>query len=133
MKVNISHMPVAPSVLKFTAHGYINITSTSKSTKSIATKKYLTETGVRALPSTSIPHSKVSSLIFVLRFGPNKCVTNMVLTTKPAATKNMRKMGTKSAALLSVIICFLKPHKFKVFLELKRGFFWRKKGLHHYL
>ena len=41
-------------------------------TNKIATKKYLIENGKRAFPCGSIPHSNESSLILVLRRGPNK-------------------------------------------------------------
>lgn len=46
----ISISPRTPSSLKFTAHGYMKITSTSKRTNKIATKKYFIEKGTRALP-----------------------------------------------------------------------------------
>ena len=45
IKTNISIKPFKPSHLKFTAHGYIKITSISKITKMIATTKYFTENG----------------------------------------------------------------------------------------
>ena len=64
MNENTSTTPTIPSSLKFTAHGYIKITSISNSTNIIATKKYLIANGVRALPWLSTPHSKVSNLIF---------------------------------------------------------------------
>ena len=55
--------PSLPNDLKFTAHGYINMTSTSKSTKRMAIKKYLTENGLLAFPNPSIPHSKFSAFL----------------------------------------------------------------------
>lgn len=104
MNNNISNNPWTPSVLKLTAHGYIKITSTSNNTKRIATRKYLIENGIRALPCDSIPHSNVSSLIFDFRFGPKKWVATIVVTTKPAATKNWIRMGRKSEVWLEVFI-----------------------------
>lgn len=59
----------------------------------MAVKKYFTEKGLRALPTDSTPHSKASSLFFVFRLGPKKCVPTMVETTKPEANKNWRKIG----------------------------------------
>lgn len=49
-QLDTSITPVIPRSLKFTAHGYINITSMSNSTKIIATKKYLIAKGIRAFP-----------------------------------------------------------------------------------
>ena len=50
--------PSLPRARKFTAHGYMKMTSTSNSTNTMAVRKYFTEIGVRALPTDSIPHSK---------------------------------------------------------------------------
>jgi len=47
MKSSISTKPTAPSVRKFTAHGYIKITSTSNITNKMAVRKYLIENGKR--------------------------------------------------------------------------------------
>ena len=99
MKVNISNMPMAPSDLKLTAHGYMKITSTSNKTNNIATRKYLMENGDLALPICSIPHSKESAFTFDLCFGPSHCVTIITKETKPAATINISKMGRKSLEL----------------------------------
>jgi hypothetical protein len=46
------------------------------------------ETGNRAFPSDSIPHSKLFSLFFDLIRGDKMCVKNNVNTTKPPATTN---------------------------------------------
>ena len=62
--MSISKNPVNPNCLKFTAQGYINITSTSNNTNKIAIKKYLIENGNLTLPSDSIPHSNISDFIF---------------------------------------------------------------------
>ena len=43
MKENISITPNIPNSLKFTAQGYMKITSTSNNTNKIATRKYLIE------------------------------------------------------------------------------------------
>lgn len=94
--MNISIIPFIPRDLKLTAQGYMKMTSTSNSTKSIATRKYLIENGTRALPCDSIPHSNVSSLIFDFLLGPRKCVAVMVATTNPAATINWSTIGKKS-------------------------------------
>ena len=64
-------MPSLPNSLKFTAHGYINITSTSNSTKSIATRKYFMEIGVRALPTTSMFRFKWCQFVFGYPFRAN--------------------------------------------------------------
>ena len=69
--------------------------------KSQRSKKYLIEKGKRALPCASIPHSKVSDLIFVFLFGPNLCVRNMVVATNPKATININAIGKKSAGVLA--------------------------------
>ena len=52
-------MPGEPKSLKFTAQGYIKITSTSNNTNNMATRKYLMDMGVKALPITSTPDSNV--------------------------------------------------------------------------
>ena len=83
MKMTILIIPSTPSSLKFTAQGYKKITSTSKSTKRIATKKYFTENGIRAFPTDSIPHSKFLSLLLECLFGPKKLDPMMVKTTNP--------------------------------------------------
>jgi len=88
MNINISTNPCTPNSLKFTAQGYMKITSTSKRTKRMATRKYLIWKGARALPTDSTPHSKDSSLTFVLLFGPNKWVAIIVVPTKPTAATN---------------------------------------------
>ena len=93
MNVNTSITPVIPKSLKFTAQGYIKITSMSKSTNKIATKKYLMANGKRAFPSDSTPHSNESHLIFVLRLGPNQCDAIIVVITNPSATKNIKTIG----------------------------------------
>src|SRR5579859_4327448 len=85
--------PGIASSLKLTAHGYMNITSTSNNTNKIATKKYLILKGRRAFPCPSMPHSNESNLIFVLLFGPSAWVANIVTPTKPSATKNINPMG----------------------------------------
>jgi len=85
--------PCTPKSLKFTAQGYINITSTSNSTNNMAVKKYLTERGIRALPTEWIPDSKLSSLCLVFLFGPNVCEATMAKTTKPTATTPCMRMG----------------------------------------
>ena len=88
IKRNISKSPFTPKSLKLTAQGYMNITSTSNKTKRIATRKYLIENGIRALPWDSIPHSKVSSLTFDFLLGPSKCVEIITIATNPRATIN---------------------------------------------
>ena len=50
MNEKTSTTPTIPSSLKFTAQGYIKITSMSNNTKIMATKKYLMANGTRALP-----------------------------------------------------------------------------------
>jgi len=120
----ISINPKIPSSLKFTAHGYMKITSTSKITNKIATRKYFIEKGIRALPCDSIPHSKLSCLIFECLFGPNKWVTNMVVTTNPAATMKVITMGRKSRAVFS--ICTFKHFKFRNFPKLSQYYFISK-------
>jgi len=89
----ISINPNHPSSLKFTAQGYIKMTSISNSTNNIAMIKYLIEKGMRELPTESIPHSKVSNLISDFRLGPNMWVKKMVVMTKPIATTNMMAIG----------------------------------------
>ena len=59
----------------------------------MATKKYFTEKGIRALPIDSMPHSKFSSLFFDERLGPNLPDIKIVPTTKPAASKNCISIG----------------------------------------
>ena len=86
MNKNISISPFVPNALKFTAQGYIKITSTSNKTNKIATKKYFTENGTRAFPEDSIPHSNESNFLLDFLLGPKKCVATMVVTTKPSAT-----------------------------------------------
>jgi hypothetical protein len=95
MNINISTMPSLPRSRKFTAHGYIKITSTSNNTNSIATRKYLIDIGVRALPITSIPDSNGVSLSFVTRLGPILCVTNMVPNNKPQGYQHLYNMMGK--------------------------------------
>lgn len=92
-KITISINPNQPKDLKLTAQGYKKMISTSNKTNKIAVIKYLTEKGLRALPTLSSPHSKVSSCLFPLAFGPKKCVASKVTTTNPAATKNCRSIG----------------------------------------
>lgn len=79
INVKTSITPNKPRSLKFTAHGYMKITSISNNTKIMATKKYLMANGTRAFPSDSIPHSKDSNLIFVLRFGPANATQPLLL------------------------------------------------------
>ena len=50
----------------------MKITSISKRTNNIATKKYLIENGCRAFPTDLIPDSNATNLSDVLRFGPTK-------------------------------------------------------------
>lgn len=127
MKIIISQIPVIPSSLKFTAHGYMKMTSTSNKTKRIATRKYLIENGIRALPCDSIPHSKVSSFAFAFRFGPNMWVANMTKITKPRATKNCSRIGRKSEGRLFEFIglkisLLMKLRQIYAFLSCKWGF-----------
>ena len=89
-------IPSIPNSLKFTAQGYKKITSTSKRTKSIATKKYFTENGMRAFPTDSIPHSKFLSLLLECLFGPKKLDPMMVKTTNPMAKPACISIGKKS-------------------------------------
>ncbi len=91
--MTILTIPSIPNSLKLTAHGYRKITSTSKRTKSIATKKYLTENGILALPTDSIPHSKFLSFASDDLLGPNFPETNIVPTTNPTAKTNCIKIG----------------------------------------
>src|SRR5690606_36704253 len=84
-KIPIFQNPSNPNSLKFTAHGYINTTSMSKTTNKMATMKYLTEKGCLALPMTSIPDSNAPNLVSVRIFGPIKCVAMMVPTPKATA------------------------------------------------
>ena len=93
MNKNISISPCNFSSMKFTAHGYMNITSTSNKTNKIATKKYLIEKGMRALPCDSMPHSKVSNFTFDFLLGPRRWVTKMVVPTNPTAAINCSKTG----------------------------------------
>lgn len=60
----------------------------SNKTNKIAVRKYFTENGVLAFPSTSIPHSKVSSLVApeVCLLGPQLCDAYKVNNTKPKPT-----------------------------------------------
>ncbi len=92
MNVNTSITPVIPKSLKFTAQGYMKITSMSKSTNKIATKKYLMANGKRAFPSDSTPHSKESNLIFVLRFGPNQCDAIIVVIQIRVQLKTLKQL-----------------------------------------
>ena len=55
--------------------------------------KYFTEKGKRALPLTSIPHSNDSCFTLVFLFGPRMWVTNIVVATKPKATRNISAIG----------------------------------------
>lgn len=105
MNVNISAKPNKPNFLKFTAHGYINMISTSNKTNKTATKKYLIENGVRALPCTSIPHSKGSDFTFDFLCGPIQCVANIVATTKPSATIIISKIGIYVVSTIVIIFC----------------------------
>ena len=57
----------------------------------MATRKYLTEKGIRALPTDSIPHSKFLSLEADDLFGPNFPETTMVPTTNPTAKQQLHK------------------------------------------
>lgn len=84
--MNISIKPFTPKSRKLTAHGYMKITSISKRTNRIATKKYFMEKGCLAFPTDLIPDSKATSLSDVLRFGPTRCVMVIVNTTNPRAT-----------------------------------------------
>ena len=93
MNMIISTKPNIPSSMKLTAQGYMNMTSTSKSTNRIATIRYLMENGILELPCGSIPHSKVSSLTSDFLCGPSRWVTKMVVSTKPTATTNMIAIG----------------------------------------
>ena len=61
MKIPILTNPSIPISLKLTAHGYINITSTSNNTK-VWRLKIFYRKGIRAFPTDSIPHSKLLSL-----------------------------------------------------------------------
>lgn len=91
--MTILTIPSIPNSLKFTAHGYKKITSTSNNTNKIATRKYFTEKGILALPTDSIPHSKFLSFTSEDLLGPNLLETNIVPTTKPAAKINCIKIG----------------------------------------
>jgi len=84
IKINIWIKPSNPNSRKLTAHGYIKITSTSKMTNKIATRKYLIEKGCLAFPTTSIPDSNELSLFAVLTFGPMRCVMMIVPIPNPA-------------------------------------------------
>ena len=59
----------------------------------MATKKYFTENGIRALPIDSIPHSKFLSLISDTRLGPNFPEIKIVPTTNPTARSICIKIG----------------------------------------
>ena len=85
--------PSIPISLKFTAQGYRKITSISKSTNKMATRKYFTEKGTRAFPTDSIPHSKLRSLFRDLRDGPKYPEIMIVPTTKPTASMNCINIG----------------------------------------
>ena len=51
----------------------------------MATRKYLTENGILAFPTDSIPHSKFLSLISEFLFGPNLPEITIVPATNPTA------------------------------------------------
>ncbi len=89
-------IPSMPKSLKFTAQGYRKITSTSKRTKRIATRKYFTEKGILAFPIDSIPHSKFLSLFFECLFGPKNPDIMIVPTTNPTANNICIRIGKKS-------------------------------------
>ena len=72
------------------------MTSTSKRTKSIATKKYFTEKGILAFPTDSIPHSKFLSLFLECLFGPSLPETTIVPATNPTANMVCSSIGKKS-------------------------------------
>ena len=112
--MNISITPFHPNSLKLTAHGYIKITSTSKSTNNMATKKYLIEKGWRALPITLIPDSKVVNLSLVFLLGPKRWVAKSVTTTKPNATIIWNIIGIKSCAVLCACITIMILGKIKI-------------------
>ena len=59
----------------------------------MATRKYFTEKGIRALPTDSIPHSKFLSFTSELLFGPNFPDIMIVPTTKPIAKMACIKIG----------------------------------------
>lgn len=105
--MNISIIPLDPSSLKFTAHGYMKITSTSNRTNRMATRKYLMEKGCLALPTTLIPASKVDNLSSVFLAGPSKWVAINVVTTKPSATTTWNIIGRKSEGILCVSIILI--------------------------
>lgn len=96
MKILIFINPSTPISLKFTAQGYMKITSTSKRTNKMATRKYLTEKGIRAFPTDSIPHSKLLSLLAEDLLGPNKLEPKIVKATNPTARSTCIRMGIKS-------------------------------------
>src|SRR5690554_3496208 len=96
MKIPIFHKPSQSNSKKFTAQGYIKITSTSNKTNKMASKKYRTLKGTRAFPKDSTPHSKFISLFFELFFGPKKPETIIVTSTKPAAKPSCMRIGTRS-------------------------------------
>lgn len=96
MKILILINPSTPISLKFTAQGYIKITSTSKRTNKMATRKYLTEKGIRAFPTDSIPHSKLLSLLADDLLGPNKLEPKIVKATNPNARSTCIRIGMKS-------------------------------------
>ena len=62
--------------------------------KRTATRKYLIENGVRALPCDSMPHSNASDLIFDFLCGPIQCVATIVVTMKPNEMSIIIKTGT---------------------------------------
>lgn len=62
----------------------------------MATRKYLTEKGIRAFPTDSIPHSKLLSLLADDLLGPNKLEPKIVKATNPTARSTCIRMGKKS-------------------------------------
>ncbi len=82
------------------------MTSTSKSTKSMATKKYFTENGILALPTDSIPHSKFLSLFLECLLGPRSPDIIMVPTTKPIAKPACISIGSKSNCVDCITLDF---------------------------
>ena len=57
MKGKIARNPYTPKLLKFTAHGYKKMVSTSKTMNKIATRKNFTLKRPRAFDSGTMPHS----------------------------------------------------------------------------
>ena len=86
-------IPSMPNSLKFIAHGYKKITSTSNKTNKIATKKYFTENGILAFPTDSIPHSKFLFFTSDDLLGPSFPEIIIVPTTKPTARTNCINIG----------------------------------------